>query len=58
MIRNCEDVKTLNDFHDCFWLCDKLAKIGLIETSRMIRWGESTIVNPEMIARLSGRIEK
>lgn len=52
MIRNCEDVKTMNDFHDCCRLCNKLFDMGLIETSRMIRWREKQVINPALLSSL------
>lgn len=54
MIKSCEDVKTLADFHECCRLRDRLTKMGLKETARMIRWDEYRTICPELIPMLRG----
>ena len=54
MIRSCEDVKTIKDFHECCRLRDTLIMMGLEETSRMIRWDELRTVSPGLLPNLRG----
>lgn len=54
MIRSCDDVKTRVDFYECCRLRDRLTKMGLKETSRMIRWDEQRTISPELLPTLLG----
>lgn len=54
MIRSCVDVKTRADFYECCRLRDRLTKMGLKETARMIRWDEYRTISPELIPILGG----
>jgi len=52
MIKSCRDVKTLDDFYEFCHLYRVLDKIGLEETSRIIRWNEYYTVSPEILPLL------
>jgi len=52
MIRSCEDVKTLEEFHKFSNYRFRMIDIGLLETANMIAWNQRWIICPELIDNL------
>ena len=52
MIRSCEDVKTLEEFHKFSNYRFRIIDIGLLETANMIAWNRGCLISPELINNL------
>ncbi|KKM69942.1 hypothetical protein LCGC14_1445680 [marine sediment metagenome] len=49
MIKSCEDVKTMAEFHRFCSIYFNTIKIGLNETARLVIWNNNTVVDPKTI---------
>ncbi len=52
MIRSCDDVKTVADFHEFRRHWSRMYSMGLHETAKMLRWNERYLVCPKLLSTL------
>ena len=52
MIRSCEDVRTLVDFHEFIRNWRKVRSLGLKETADIVCWSGRNIIRPELFNSL------
>ncbi len=52
MIRSCEDVKTMKEFHKFGNYRLQIIHLGLLETANMIAWNQDCLISPDLLNTL------
>lgn len=52
MIKSCEDVKTMKEFHKLSSYFIRTTDIGLCETASMMRWRRRCLIRPALFDEL------
>lgn len=57
MIRNCEDIKTIDEFCKFAQYRQQGIDIGLYETANMIAWNQGCLISPELFDILKNQLD-
>jgi len=52
MIKSCEDIKTLDEFHKLGDYRLRTIDIGLLETANMLSWNRGCLISPDLFDML------